>query len=88
VSDTGIGMTAEECGRLFSDFVRIKNEKTRNILGSGLGLSIVKKLAVLYGGDATVKSEPDKGSMFTVTLHSAVPSGDGAQAAAGAQAGD
>lgn len=71
VADTGIGMTAEEASRLFSDFVRIKNEKTRSILGSGLGLSIVKKLAVLYGGDATVKSEPDKGSVFTVTLKEA-----------------
>ena len=88
VSDTGIGMTEEECERLFSDFVRIKNEKTRNILGSGLGLSIVKKLAVLYGGDATVKSEPDKGSTFTVTLNSAVSSSGGAQASASAQAAD
>ena len=37
--------------RLFGEFVRIRNEKTHNILGSGLGLSIVKKLALLYGGD-------------------------------------
>lgn len=68
VSDTGIGLTAEEAGRLFNDFVRIKNERTRNILGSGLGLSIVKKLATLYGGGVTVKSEPGVGSTFTVTL--------------------
>jgi hypothetical protein len=47
VTDTGIGMTPEESERLFNDFVRIKNDKTRNILGSGLGLSIVKKLAQL-----------------------------------------
>lgn len=68
VADTGIGMTPEEAERLFNDFVRIKNDKTRNILGSGLGLSIVKKLARLYGGDVSVKSEPDKGSAFTVVL--------------------
>jgi len=68
VSDTGIGMTPEECAKLFSDFVRIKNEKTRKILGSGLGLSILKKLSFLYGGDITVQSEPDVGSTFTVTL--------------------
>jgi signal transduction histidine kinase len=68
VADTGIGMTAEEADRLFSEFVRIKNEKTRNILGSGLGLSIVKKLALLYGGDATVTSAPGAGTTFTVTL--------------------
>jgi signal transduction histidine kinase len=69
VSDTGIGMTAEESERLFSDFVRIKNEKTRNILGSGLGLSTVKKIALLYGGEVRVESEPDKGSRFIVTLN-------------------
>ncbi|MBN1489606.1 MAG: response regulator [Phycisphaerae bacterium] len=68
VSDTGIGMTEAETQRLFQDFVRIKNVKTRDILGSGLGLSTVKKLARLYGGDATVTSEPDVGSTFTVSL--------------------
>ncbi len=68
VADTGIGMTNEDAGRLFGEFVRIKNPQTRNILGSGLGLSIVKKLADLYGGEATVTSEPDAGSTFTVTL--------------------
>jgi len=70
VRDTGIGMNAEEAARLFNDFVRIKNEKTRNILGSGLGLSTVKKIALLYGGDVKVESEPDIGSTFTVVLNS------------------
>ena len=69
VSDTGIGMTKEEADKLFNDFVRIKNEKTRTILGSGLGLSIVRKLAMLYGGEATVSSEPEVGSTFTVVLN-------------------
>ncbi|MBN2289676.1 MAG: response regulator [Candidatus Glassbacteria bacterium] len=68
VSDTGIGMTAEEAASLFQEFVRIKNDKTRNILGSGLGLSIVKKLALLYGGKVEVASTPDEGSTFTATL--------------------
>jgi two-component system sensor histidine kinase/response regulator len=68
VSDTGIGMSQEDAARLFEDFVRIKNEKTRNILGSGLGLSIVRKLAALYNGEVSVKTEPDKGSSFTVVL--------------------
>jgi len=68
VSDTGIGMSKEESDKLFNDFVRIKNEKTKNILGSGLGLSIVKKLAMLYGGDVSVESVPDEGSTFTVKL--------------------
>ncbi|MDO8301922.1 MAG: ATP-binding protein [Sedimentisphaerales bacterium] len=68
VSDTGIGVSQEEAARLFEDFVRIKNEKTRNILGSGLGLSIVKKLAILYHGDVSVQSVPDHGTTFTVVL--------------------
>jgi signal transduction histidine kinase len=54
--------------KLFKDFVRIRNEKTKNIAGSGLGLTIVKKLAENYCGNIEVTSEPDKGSTFTVTL--------------------
>lgn len=69
VTDTGIGMTHEDAERLFRDFVRIKNSKTRDIPGSGLGLSLVRKLARAYGGDATVESTPDVGSTFTVTLN-------------------
>jgi two-component system, sensor histidine kinase and response regulator len=73
VADTGIGMTPEESAKLFQEFMRIKNEETYKILGSGLGLSTVRKLARLYGGDATVKSEKGKGSVFTVTLYDAEP---------------
>lgn len=68
VIDTGIGMTEEEAGQLFGEFVRIKNEKTKTILGSGLGLSIVRRLARLNGGEVTVHSQADQGSTFTVTL--------------------
>lgn len=68
VTDTGIGMNEEEAGRLFNDFVRIRNTKTKDILGSGLGLSIVRKLAQFYAGDARVASKPDVGSTFTVEL--------------------
>jgi two-component system, sensor histidine kinase and response regulator len=68
VADTGVGLTAPEAAKLFNDFVRIKNEKTRDILGSGLGLSLLKKLAVMYGGDVSVVSQPDVGSTFTVVL--------------------
>ncbi len=73
VSDTGIGMTPDEAASIFEDFARIKNEKTRHILGSGLGLSTVKKIAALYGGDVAVRSEPNVGSTFTVRLHDAAP---------------
>jgi signal transduction histidine kinase len=69
VADTGIGLTPEEAGRLFGEFVRIRNDKTQSILGSGLGLSIVKKLACLYDGDATVTSQSGVGSTFTVVLN-------------------
>ena len=68
VADTGIGMTDEEVARLFGEFSRIKNAKTRDILGSGLGLSIVKKLVTLYDGTVTVESTPDVGTTFTVAL--------------------
>ena len=82
VADTGIGMTPEESAKIFTEFTRIKNEDTYKILGSGLGLSTVRKLAQLYGGDATVKSERGSGSIFTVTLRDAVPEiGDAPQPA-------
>ena len=68
VADTGIGMSREEVGRLFGEFVRIRNEKTRDIPGSGLGLSIVRKVVELAGGDVSVESEPGKGTTFTVRL--------------------
>lgn len=68
VADTGIGMSPEESARLFKEFVRIKNSKTKNVMGSGLGLSIVKKLANTYGGDVTVESVPDVGTTFTINL--------------------
>ena len=74
VEDSGIGMTPEECQRLFSDFSRIKNDKTRHILGSGLGLSTLKKIVTLYDGDIAVKSQPDAGSTFSVVLRRDVPS--------------
>lgn len=68
VADTGIGMDEDEVDRLFGEFVRIKNDKTRGIEGSGLGLSILRRLARLNGGDVTVASVPDEGTTFTVTL--------------------
>ncbi|MBS3807931.1 MAG: hybrid sensor histidine kinase/response regulator [Bacteroidales bacterium] len=68
VRDTGIGMKKEDTARLFKEFVRIKNDQTKNITGSGLGLSIVKKVIDLYDGHIDVESEPEKGSTFTVFL--------------------
>ena len=68
VSDTGIGMSNEEKDKIFEDFVRIKNIKTRNITGSGLGLSIVKKIVEMYKGSIEVQSTPDKGTTFAIIL--------------------
>lgn len=68
ISDTGIGISSEDQEQLFKDFVRIKNPKTKNIAGSGLGLSIIKKIIDMNKGRIAVESEPDKGSVFTVEL--------------------
>jgi signal transduction histidine kinase len=67
-SDTGIGLKDSDIERLFDEFVRIKNDKTKDITGSGLGLSIVKKVVELYHGTIEVESKPAVGSTFTVKL--------------------
>jgi signal transduction histidine kinase len=68
VADTGIGMNGDEREMLFEEFSRIRNDKTRNISGSGLGLSIVRKVVELYHGVINVESAPDRGSVFTVII--------------------
>jgi len=68
ISDSGIGIRPEDTENLFTEFVRIKSEKTKNITGSGLGLSIVKKVIEMYKGSIKVESTPDAGSVFTVRL--------------------
>jgi len=70
VSDTGIGMNEEQLAKLFKEFVRFKNDKTRDIEGSGLGLSILKRISRLYDGDVTVESKEGKGTTFTLTARS------------------
>jgi signal transduction histidine kinase len=68
IEDTGIGMSEEDQSKLFQDFVRIKNAKTKNVTGSGLGLSIAKKMIELNKGTITLESTPDVGTKFTVNL--------------------
>jgi signal transduction histidine kinase/putative methionine-R-sulfoxide reductase with GAF domain len=68
VSDTGIGMTAEQQAKLFEEFSQADASTARRYGGTGLGLAITRKLARMMGGDVTVTSEPGKGSVFTVRL--------------------
>ncbi len=73
VTDTGIGMSQADIEKIFDDFVRIKNEKTKNITGSGLGLAIVKKLVDNYHGSIEVSSVPDQGSTFNINIPNEKP---------------
>jgi adenylate cyclase len=68
VSDTGIGMTAEQQAKLFEEFSQADAATAQRFGGTGLGLAITRKLARMMGGDVTVTSEPGKGSVFTVRL--------------------
>jgi signal transduction histidine kinase len=68
VSDTGIGMTAEQQAKLFEEFSQADATTAQHFGGTGLGLAITRKLARMMGGDVTVASEPGKGSVFTVRL--------------------
>ena len=68
VTDQGIGIPAEELPRLFERFYRVDRARSRDSGGTGLGLSIVKHLVELHGGTISVKSEPGKGSTFTVNI--------------------
>src|SRR5262249_26739315 len=68
VSDTGIGMTAEQQAKLFQDFTQADSLTARRYGGTRLGLAISRKLARMMGGDVTVTSEQGKGSVFTVRL--------------------
>jgi signal transduction histidine kinase len=74
VSDTGIGMTAEQQAKLFEEFTQADVSTAQKFGGTGLGLAITRKLARMMGGDVTVASEPGKGSVFTVRLPSGAPS--------------
>ncbi|MCL2284133.1 MAG: ATP-binding protein [Fibromonadales bacterium] len=68
VNDTGDGMTKEQADNLFAEYARFNLEANRYVQGSGLGMNITKQLLQMMGGDISVESEIDKGSIFIVHL--------------------
>ncbi len=68
VKDTGVGLTREQQGRLFAAFQQAEGSTARHYGGSGLGLSISKRLVELMGGEIGVESEPGDGSTFWFTV--------------------
>ncbi|MCB9872873.1 MAG: CHASE domain-containing protein [Planctomycetaceae bacterium] len=68
VSDSGIGMTSEQAGHIFHPFTQADGSTTRKFGGTGLGLTISRRLARMLGGDISVTSAPGVGSCFTVRI--------------------
>jgi signal transduction histidine kinase/CheY-like chemotaxis protein len=68
VSDTGIGMDAEQLKKLFKEFTQADSSTTRKYGGTGLGLALSRRFCQMMGGDITVISEVGKGSTFTIVL--------------------
>jgi len=86
VADTGIGIPEECLPFVFNEFYRVRNKATRNITGSGLGLSLVKRIVEAHSGSIQAVSEVGKGSMFTIMLPK-IAQGDGGSAEQACQSG-
>lgn len=67
-SPSGIGMTPEQLAKMFQPFTQADASTTRKYGGTGLGLTITRRFCQMMGGDVTIKSEPGKGSIFTIRL--------------------
>ena len=81
VRDTGIGMSSEQLSRLFQPFIQADPSITQQFGGTGLGLTITRRLAQLLGGDVSVVSAKNKGSTFTLRIPADYEKGQGAQGA-------
>ena len=79
VTDTGIGMTAEQIGKLFQEFAQASSATASKYGGTGLGLVISRRFCQMMGGDITVESEPGRGSTFTIRVPRIVEVGKTAQ---------
>ncbi|MCL2821770.1 MAG: response regulator [Firmicutes bacterium] len=75
VSDTGVGMSKEQIKKVFTAFEQAETDTTRKYGGTGLGLTISKKIVQMMGGDIEVKSDVGRGSTFSFNIK--VPKGDG-----------
>ncbi len=83
VTDTGIGIAAEDQARLFQPFTQVDVSLARRHEGTGLGLALTRRLVELHGGSLAVESAPGTGSTFTIVLPQ-----DGIAGARGAPLGD
>lgn len=88
VSDEGIGMSPDELARAFTPFSQADTSITRRFGGTGLGLSLCRRLIALMGGSISVQSEPGQGSVFRVELPFAICSQDCAKEQAEESNGD
>ena len=79
VQDTGIGMTAEQLGKLFQEFSQASTTTASKYGGTGLGLVISKRFCQMMGGDIRVESEPGRGSTFTIRVPRIVEVGKATQ---------
>jgi CheY-like chemotaxis protein/anti-sigma regulatory factor (Ser/Thr protein kinase) len=68
VADSGIGIAEEDRGRIFQEFQQLDSGADRQAQGTGLGLALTRRFAILHGGDVRMESEIGKGSVFTLAL--------------------